>query len=150
MMPLKSIWHILVVLIALGFYQKALGQSAVRVEATLVLAQANEAPVAPELKDLSRYLDATFPKRFGAYQMAGRSAADIKAGSSQKLDLGKGYITDVLVTEILPEKVKMKVIWRSPDKMLCNTTFTIDRDRPFIIGGPAQGSGTLILMVRSK
>ena len=122
----------------------------VAIEAMMVEASEDGA-VDPALGAVHRYLAATFKGRFAGYRLAGRGNAVLPVGGKAgKIGLGGRFVTDVQVTAVEGQRVRMRVTWKNGDRVYCNTTLTLDRARPFIVGGPRQGDNTLLLVVQSK
>lgn len=121
----------------------ARAQTAVFLQATLILASDTPAAQDPRLENIEYQLRRTF--RFEYYRHIGEGSAVLNLPGSTALDLGSGYRLNISASDGGKGRVRAAVQWLRGSEIVLNTTVNMSRRVPVVLGGISHEGGTLIV-----
>jgi hypothetical protein len=114
-----------------------------QVQVRVVLAN-NSGKVDPALKPLEAQLRFT---KYTGFQQLSSSTAQLAEGADATFQVEGGRRLRVDLLDRTPTQAKVRVRLTENASNLLDTTVSIPRNKPFIIGGPKYNGGVLILPV---
>ncbi len=141
---MKTIIGILMAALVLGIVSPALAQQPVEVEAMLILASNEPAPLDRRLERVDYLLRPLL--RFETYRLLGQGSVLLNAGGSTSVALGDGHVLYLQ----MGRKGHVEVSWQRGDERLLSTSVGLQRNKPTILGGVPQGDGRLIVTLMVK
>ncbi|NCC52889.1 MAG: hypothetical protein EOM20_16985 [Spartobacteria bacterium] len=120
----------------------------VRLQATLILANNEGAPLDYRLDKVERSLRKIFGFKF--YKFLGEDATAISLPSTLTLNPGHGCKLVIDASDAGDGKVRAQVRWIQDSVEVLSTSVRVKRRAPTILGGPAYGNGTLILSLTAE
>ncbi|MBW7909265.1 MAG: hypothetical protein H3C50_10190 [Kiritimatiellae bacterium] len=130
--------------VCVGFATPALAQQPMEVEAMLILASNEPAPLDRRLERVDYLLRPVL--RFETYRLLGQGSVLLGAGGSTSLALGDGHVLYLR----MGKKGHVEVSWQRGEERLLSTSVGLQRNKPTILGGVPQGDGRLIVTLMVK
>ena len=121
----------------------ASGAEPVTIQATLILASNNPAPMDSRLDRIEYKLRRIFG--FEYYRHYGEGSALLNLPGESTVELGHGFQIAISSSSSKDGKIRASVQWFRGDEMVLNTTVGMKRGVPVILGGISHEGGTLIV-----
>lgn len=118
------------------------------IAATLVLGSNEGKGIDGGLSRYEEHLKRVFP--FDTFTLYGSASGSIASPGSSALNLGQGHSLELTSSEAGGEKVRLAARWSKGGRVLISTTVVASKGQPTVLGGPAQGSGKLILLLVAR
>ena len=152
-MPNRSVKRILVLLGLCGVLAGAGNSSAradgmVTIQATMILASNDRAPMDSRLETIEYKLRRVFG--FEYYRHYGEASVSLSLPSQTTMDLGHGFSLVVNATGSHDGKIRAGVMWLRGAETVLNTTVSMNRNTPVILGGVQHENGTLIVSLTAR
>lgn len=139
-------WTGLLAILALMLGVASVEAQPIEVEAMLILASNEPAPLDRRLERVDYLLRPVL--RFETYRLMGQSTVLLNPESSMTLALGDGHVLYLRTGR--DRKNRVEVSWQRGDTRLLSTAVNLQRGRPTILGGVPQGDGKLIVTLMVK
>jgi hypothetical protein len=144
---MKRFVHIMLAWLLVGI-ATAYAETPADLQALLIRASNGQAP-------LDYKLDAVVPKlrkvfQFQSYELIGSGSATITPPGETTIDLGKGHSLEIKLKREKGDRIKAEARWMQNGKVLVSTGTTMSGHQPLVLGGPKEGSATLIVTITVK
>jgi hypothetical protein len=132
-------WSILLALLLVGAVDAA------QVQARLIRASNDEKLADDRLKALQPKLEKKFGYKY--YQQLGEKRADLKPGTTDRLDLGEGFVVFATPKSVDKKVHELEVEWTSGKASLVKSTVKISEGSHLFVKGPGVANDWIVLVL---